>query len=69
MDGDFNSPWRVVWGEDRSLGRAIHASGLQVNVTRSGWATVMERPASISEVEATLLMAELQALLTAEEPH
>jgi hypothetical protein len=58
--------WKIEWREDGS-GVATHSSGLQLRVARSGWATVMESPPEVSEIQATVLMAELQRLLADEE--
>ncbi|HKY22036.1 MAG TPA: hypothetical protein VJM31_12535 [Vicinamibacterales bacterium] len=66
---DFDSPWQIVWSFNGATGRATHSSGLQLSLTRSGWATVTERPPSVSEVEATVLMAELQRMMTETERH
>lgn len=61
-------PWTVEWREDGS-GVAAHVSGLRLLVSRSGWATVTEKPPGMDEIRATLLMVELQRLVTDEEPH
>lgn len=64
---DLASPWRIVWDSDGKSGRATHIGGLEILFSRTGWAMVTERPPSISEVEATVLLAELQRLLTDED--
>lgn len=58
--------WTSEWGDD-GTGVATHANGLQLRVTRSGWATVVECPPKISELQATVLMCELQRTLTDDE--
>jgi hypothetical protein len=56
-------PWRIDW-RDGDTGTATHSSGLHLRISRSGWASVMECPSTVSELQATILMAELQRMLT-----
>lgn len=63
------SPWRIVWAGDGKSGRATHMSGLEILFSRAGWAMVTDKPSQVSEIQATVLMAELQRLLTDGEPH
>lgn len=54
----FASPWSIEPFGDEGSVRATHTSGVQILLSRNGFATVMNRPDEVSEKDARRLLWE-----------